>query len=83
MLGLSGTLGADGEIHPRGVVLHDPRFPILLDFGWDDYDVRFTKISFPEPSQLEASLEKERRVDVYGICSILRVTPCARSRLRS
>jgi hypothetical protein len=67
VLELSGTLGKDDGIHPRGVVLNDPAFPILLDFGWDDYSVRFTKISFPEPSQLEASLEKERRVDVYGI----------------
>jgi hypothetical protein len=64
---LSGTLGEDGGIHPRGVVLNDDRLPLLLDFGWDDYTVRFTKVSFPAPSQLEASLDKDRRVDVYGI----------------
>jgi hypothetical protein len=67
VLEFSGTLGPDGDIHPHGVVLNDSQFPLLLDFGWDDYTVRFTKISFPEPSTLEASLEKERKVDVYGI----------------
>ncbi len=67
VLELTGTIGADRDIHPHGVVLNDPQFPLLLDFGWNDYTVRFTKISFPEPSQLEASLDKDRHVDVYGI----------------
>jgi len=67
VLEFSGTIGADHNLHPHGVILDDARFPLVLDYGWNDYSVRFTKISFPEASTLEASLEKERKVDVYGI----------------
>ncbi len=67
MLEFSGTIGPDGNYHPHGVILDDSGFPLVLDYGWNDYSIRFTKISFPEASKLEASLEKERKVDVYGI----------------
>jgi hypothetical protein len=67
VLGFSGTIGADHNLHPHGVILDDTRFPLVLDYGWNDYSIRFTKISFPEASKLEESLEKDRKVDVYGI----------------
>ena len=67
VVGLTGALGPEHDIHPHASVLADERFPLLLDYGWDDYSVRFTKISFPAAATLEAGLEQQRRVDVYGI----------------
>ena len=67
VVSLTGEIGPEHDIHPRASVLADERFPLLLDYGWDDYSVRFTKISFPAAATLEAGLEQERRDDVYGI----------------
>ncbi|MEP6783270.1 MAG: OmpA family protein, partial [Acidobacteriota bacterium] len=64
---VTGTIGKALDVHPRGIVLDDERFPLVLDYGWEGYSIRFTKISYPAASQLETQLDKERRVDVYGI----------------
>ena len=64
---VTGAIGKALNVHPRGIVLDDERFPLVFDYGWDDYSIRFTKISYPAASQLEKQLDKERRVDVYGI----------------
>ena len=64
---LTGAIGKALDVHPRVIVVDDERFPLVLDYGWNDYSLRFTKISYPAASQLEKQLDKERRVDVYGI----------------
>jgi len=66
VLNFSGPIGIH-HLQLHGAVLDDSQFPLMLDYGWDDYSLRYTKISFPEPSTLEEKLEKERKVDVYGI----------------
>ena len=65
-LDFSGAIGVH-HLQLHGAVLDDSQFPLMLDYGWNDYSLRYTKISFPEPSTLEEKLEKERKVDVYGI----------------
>jgi outer membrane protein OmpA-like peptidoglycan-associated protein len=67
VLEVQGAIGADASVHPHALVLDDERLPLLLDYGWGDYALRFTKISYPAASQLESQLDEERRVDVYGI----------------
>jgi outer membrane protein OmpA-like peptidoglycan-associated protein len=50
-------------------ILDDERFPLILDYNvpGEGFRVRYTKISYPAPHEMETQLATDRKVQVYGI----------------
>jgi outer membrane protein OmpA-like peptidoglycan-associated protein len=64
---LGGPAPGDNDI--QAVVLNDERFPIVLDYNVPgrNYRLRYYKISYAAPGEMEKKLAVDKRVDVYGI----------------
>ncbi|HEX6974932.1 MAG TPA: OmpA family protein [Vicinamibacterales bacterium] len=66
---LTGIAFRDKHRQTLVTVLDDPGLPLVLDYQvpGEEFELRYTKISFPTRGDIEKHLAVDKRVDVYGI----------------
>ena len=65
----ASVMSKENKQTARAKVLDDARFPFVLDYTipGNEFNITYTKVSFPVEGEIEKALAKDKKVDVYGI----------------